>query len=414
MIKSLNKNSKVLVATFSPWKKGIRAPTNGMVEPFINFFSKTVNNFILIDQPHPGSDTLLPRIEIYKGRKLSKIEKSSLLVSWIYPILRLTNVSKTQVSFKIRDFLSVIDFVARNKKKYDLFIGFESVNALAGIILKKIGKIDTVVYYVSDFSPKRYKQKWFNALYLSLDKTAAKYSDATWNVSHAMPRARKKLGYDMKKFSPQIYAPNAFFKHQIKHNPLSKIKPYSVVYAGTLGPENGPDLAIKAMPRVLKKFPKAILTIIGDGRKEDEKKLAKLIKKLKLEKSVDLKGFIPTNEEMLEIVRQHKISIAPYKAVPGSVRWYADAVKIRTSLTCGLPVVTTHVPPMGKEAEKAGAGIVVQDKVDQLASAIIKIFSNDKLYLKMRKNAIAAARENTWKNSYSNALKAMGISIKSS
>ena len=244
-----------------------------------------------------------------------------------------------------------------------------------------------------------------------MDKLAATYADATWNVSPAMPEARKKLGYDMKKISPQLYAPNAFFRPEIKHLPLNQVKPFSIVYAGSLGPENGPGLAIEAMPKILKKFPKATLTLIGGGRKEVEEGLKDLIKKLNLEKSVDFRGFVQTNKEMLDIVRHHRISIAPYQAFPNSVRWYADAVKIRTSMACGLPVITTHIPPMGREAEKNGAGIVVKDDVRELANAVIKVFSDEKLYLKMRKNAIAAAKDNTWENSYTNALKSMGVSV---
>lgn len=401
----------MLVVSFSPWKNGERSPTNGMIKPFIDYFSKRVDHFVLIDQPHPGSDTVIPFIETYENKKLKKIMRSSFLVSWLYPFLSFGNAAKTSIIFKLRDLLSVIDFVMRSGKKYDLLIGFESINALAGIFLRKIGRIDTVVYYVSDFSPRRYKQGWFNKLYLFLDKLAATYADVTWNVSHAMPEARKNLGYDMTKLSPQLYAPNAFFKHEIKFLPLSQIKPFSIMYAGSMGTENGPDLAIKAMTKILEKIPKATLTIAGWTTEKDQVNLMNLIKKLKLGKSVDFRGFIPTNKEMLDLVRHHQITIAPYRAIPNSVRWYADAVKIRMSLACGLPVITTHIPPMGKEAERKGAGMVVQDDVNQLADAVIKVFSNETLYKKMRNNAIKAAKENTWENSYTNALKDMGITV---
>lgn len=411
MIKSLSKKSTVLVATFSPWRDGKRSPTNGMVEPFIKFFSSHTGYFTLIDQPHPGSDTVIPFIEIYENQKLKKMLRSSLVVSWLYPFLSFGNAAKTSIAFKIRDFLSVVDFVLQSGKKYDLLIGFESINALAGIVLRKFGLVDTVVYYVSDFSPRRYKQRSFNKLYLFLDKVATTYADATWNVSPAMPEARKKLGYKMDEMSPQLYAPNAFFKEEIKYLPMSKVKPFSIIYAGTLGAENGPDLAIKAMPKILKKFPRATLTIAGGGVQKVSDNLKNLIQKLKLDKSVNFRGFIPTNEEMLNLVRNHQISIAPYRAIPHSVRWYADAVKIRTSLACGLPVVTTQVPPMGKEAERLGAGMVVKDNIDQLANAVSKIFQDEKLYLKMRKNAISAAKNNTWENSYANALRDMGITV---
>ena len=405
----MEKFQAVLIATFSPWKEGLRLPTNGMVEPFVDYFSKRSEEFVLIDQPHPGSDIFMPRVELYKNGKQIGIVKNSFLLSWLIPILSLTNTHKTQVSFKLRDFLSVIDFVIRRKGQFNLFIGFESVNALAGVILKKLGKIEKVVYYVSDFSPNRYKLNWFNKLYLWLDKLAATYADATWNVSNAIPSARKKLGYDLSKLSPQIFAPNAFFKEEIKYLPFNKTKPYSIVYAGTLGLENGPDLAIESMPEILAKFPKATLTIAGGGRREDEIYLKKLIQKLKLERNVNFVGFIPTNKELLDLVRKHCLSIAPYKAIPNSVRWYADAVKIRMSLACGLPVVTTQVPPNGKLAQDAGAGVITKDNPKDLSRAIINIFSNKKLYLKMRNAAILAAKKNTWENSYTNALKEMGL-----
>lgn len=406
---TMKKFQAVLIATFSPWKDGRRLPTNGMVEPFVDYFSKISEEFVLIDQPHPGSDILMPRIEIYKNGKQTEIVKNSFWLSWLKPILSLTNVHKTQISFKLRDFLSIIDFAIRSKSKFNLFIGFESVNALAGAVLKKMGKIDKVVYYVSDFSPHRYKQNWFNKLYLWLDKLAATYADATWNVSLAIPEARKKLGYNMKKLSPQLFAPNAFFKNEIKSLPFEKTKPYSLIYAGTLGLENGPDLAIESMPGVLAKFPKASLTIAGGGRKEDEIFLKELIQKLKLEKNVNFVGLIPTNKELFGLVREHWLSIAPYKAILNSVRWYADAVKIRMSLACGLPIITTQVPPNGKLAKDAGAGVITKDNSKDLSKAIINIFSNKKLYLKMRNAAILAAKKNTWENSYTNALRKMKL-----
>lgn len=407
--KKLTKKSRILVATFSPWKNGKRLPTNGMVEPFIRYFSRKFDNFTLIDQPHPGSDILMPKIEIYKIKKLKKITTNSFWLNYLKPLLTLTNVHKTQISFKLRDFLSVIDYVIDSKVKYDLFIGFESVNALAGIVMKKFGRIKKVVYYVSDFSPKRYHTRWFNRLYLWLDKLATAYADATWNVSPAMAKARKKLGYNMEKISPQIYAPNAFFPEEIKYNSPDKILPQSLIYAGTLGEENGPDIVIRAIPYILKKFPKATLTIAGGGSEKDVKKIKDLIKMLKLSKNIKFVGFIPTNKELLEIVRKHSVSVAPYRNVPGSVRKYADAVKIRMSMACGLPVVTTKVPPNGKLAKEVGAGVVVKDNPNDIAKAVIKIFSNADLYRKMRLNAIKAAKKNTWENSYSTALRKMHL-----
>ena len=51
-----------------------------------------------------------------------------------------------------------------------------------------------MVYYVSDYSPDRYRQKWFNDLYLWLDRQAAMHADIIWDVSPAMQPARVKAG----------------------------------------------------------------------------------------------------------------------------------------------------------------------------------------------------------------------------
>ena len=102
----------------------------------LSYFAPRVNKFVLIDQPHPGSDRLIPMIETYSKGKLKSTTKSSLFVSFLYPFLILNNSLSTSIIFKVRDFLSVIDFGLKANDRFDLFIGLESINTLAGVILK--------------------------------------------------------------------------------------------------------------------------------------------------------------------------------------------------------------------------------------------------------------------------------------
>ncbi|MEK7553178.1 MAG: hypothetical protein AAB504_00590, partial [Patescibacteria group bacterium] len=135
----LKNKMSVIFATFSPWENGARMPTNGMIEPMLKFFLPKTKHFILIDEPHPGSDRVIPVIEIYSNGKLVKKTTSSMFVSWLYPFLMMQNTVGTRIPFKIRDFLSVLDVTIGKKNKYELFIGLESINALAGVVLKKLG-----------------------------------------------------------------------------------------------------------------------------------------------------------------------------------------------------------------------------------------------------------------------------------
>lgn len=397
---------KILIATFAVWSKGKRTSINGMIEPLLSFFSPRIARIDLVDGPHPGSDQVISKIEIYKKGKLEKtfLAKSSFL---LYPILRLTNISKTQIYFKIRDFLAVLEWGIFARQKYQLFIGLESINTLAGIVLKKLGRVQTVVYYVSDYSPHRYPQKWFNQIYLWLDRLCASHANFIWDVSKAMHPARIKAGLDPKKSAPVIHTPNALFPNQISYLPLNSLKPYSLVYAGTLGIENGPDLIVKALPEIKKSIPKVKLHIIGNHREE---RLKKLVQQLKLQEIVFFHGFISDQVKLSKLVQQFCLGLAPYLAIKNSVRWYADATKLRLYLAAGLPIITTQVPPLGKEVARAGAGLVVKDKENELTEAIIKLLSNKKLYQKTRKAAIKYIKNNTWENTYTNALRKMGTS----
>ena len=402
------KINSILFATFSVRTQGYRTSINGMIEPILGVLKKKTHNFTLIEQPHPGSDCVVPFAEVYRGTKSLKETRFFLTSFILYPFLKSVKSTQTSVIFKLRDFFSVLEFVLRSGKKYDIFIGLEAINALAGSILKKLGYCTTVVYYVSDYSTNRYKPKWVNDLYLALDRLAATHSDYIWDVSLAMQPARIKMGLNPNKSAPVIHVPNALYPEQIDYLPLSEIDPHGLVFAGTLGPENGPDLAIEALKLVAQKLPKTTLHIYGGGQ-ADLERLEALTKKLKLEQKVIFHGFFTDQVKLSKEIRKYALGLAPYKAIPGSPRWWADATKTRLYLASGLPVITTQVPPLGQEIERDGAGIIALDNPKDQAGAILRLLKNKALYKRMRANAIKRAKNNTWENTYNLALKKMGF-----
>ncbi len=406
----------VFIATFSQYEKAIRQPRNGMIEQLLYFFLPKVKNLLLLDQPHPVSDSINPIIEIYKGVKMKKkfsIPSFSYLP--IYLFCRIKSQNRTRISYKLRDFFSVIFTAFKVGGKYDLFIGLEAINLLAGLFLKKIGRVRTVVYYVSDYSPTRFGKTLFNSIYLALDRFAVRHADFTWDVSPAMKKGRMNAGlseHDMKRV---LHVPNALFPTQIKSLPISKRIPNSLVYMGALYPEFGSDLAIEALKEIKKKIPDTTLRIIGGG--DGLERLKNLVKKLSLEKSVVFYGFIGSNSEMAKIVRNSYLGLAPYRAGDSSSRWYGwygDAGKIRQYVASGLPVVTTQVPPLGTHIVNLGAGIMAKDTVESFSKEIIRLLLDKDLYMKLTEKSEEISRDNTWENVYSKALKDMEKIIKHS
>ncbi|HEX8966030.1 MAG TPA: glycosyltransferase family 4 protein, partial [Patescibacteria group bacterium] len=170
--------------------------------------------------------------------------------------------------------------------------------------------------------------------------------------------------------------------------------------------ENGPDLAIETLKEVKKQVPNTTLQIIGGG-KQNLERLKLLTQKLGLEKDVLFHGFVLDNNDMAAMVRKCYLALAPYRALPQSVRWYADATKIRQYLASGLPVVTTQVPPLGKVVADKGAALVAKDNIQAYAKAIVKLLQDKNLYIKFEKKARELSAENTWEHEYEKAFKTM-------
>lgn len=403
----LNKNSNVLFATFSPYYKNKRNPKNGNVDPFIGFFSKRTKKFVLIDQPHTGSDIVEPIIEEYSQGKVKKYKLKNAFYTPLYSILRKMKLTDddTNPLFKLRDIISVLHTSFSSKEKYDYFIGLESINAAAGLFLRIFGKVDTVIYYVSDYSPVRYDNKLFNSIYLWLDRFCCYHADFIWDVSLAMQPARIKAGLDRKRSAPVIHLPNGLFPSFIKHLPTNKLKKNSIVFMGSLGYENGPDIAIKAFPIIRKKIPDASLGIIGGGKELES--LKELAKSLSLEKDIKFYGMIPKDKDMLLVLRKFSIGLAPYKKIKNSVRLYGDSLKLRYYMANGLPVVTTNVPPLGQELFKFGSAVITEDNESSIAKVVINLLLNPKKYDSYRDKAIDFGKSNTWDNSFITAFRKM-------
>lgn len=403
----LSNKTSILFVSFSKWIKNKRLPTNGSIEPLRDFLVPQINRLVIIDQPHPGSDEVMPKIEEYKDQNFKfKSYTNSIILNILKPFLLMSKSENTQIRFKLRDFFSVVDWVVLDKERYDYFIGLESINTLAGILLRRFGRVGKVVYYVSDYSPNRYPSNWFNSLYLKLDRFCAEHADYIWDVSKAMQKARISVGLDPKKSAKCIHVPNGLNPKQIKAIPESNRIKNNIIYMGTLTEDNGPDIAIQSMPLILNEIPNAKLHMIG-GTKRDLEWLKNMTKKLNILNSVIFYGFVPKIEEMSKIMRKCSVGVAPYKDIPGSIRKYADAGKIRAYCASGLPVVSSHVPPLGKDAEKSGAAVIVKDNSESFSRAIISILQDKKMYNKLRSGSINFAKNSTWDNTFENAFKQM-------
>lgn len=404
-----NSDFSLLIASSTSRFNGKRTLQSTSVQPMLDYFGDKVNRIALLDQPVAYSDNFVPRMEIYERDVLTKQKPVLPIIfrplCWVSR--RRQERAGTIFRLKVRDLISVFYFALKEHRRYHLFIGLESINALCGIVLRKLGRVDSVVYYLFDYSPQRYRNKLINAIYLALDKFCAYHADYVWNVSDAMRQARLNLGWSSAAMAPQLVVPYGLYSHQIQYRPYEALDKHTLVFSGGLDEMNGTLLLVEAMPRILQHFPTTKLTITGSG--PHESMLKERVRALGLDTSVKILGHLADHSQVEEILRRSYVGLAPYRDMPGSLKRLGDVIKLKLYMACGLPVITTHVPPLSKEIERRPAGIVVSDDVEELAGAVVKMFSDEAFHRRCRDNAVEMVKEHTWDNIFARALTQMEL-----
>jgi glycosyltransferase involved in cell wall biosynthesis len=145
-------------------------------------------------------------------------------------------------------------------------------------------------------------------------------------------------------------------------NPYAGAGPH-LVAAGRLSREKGFDLLLAAMPAVRKRFPQAILTILGEGPLGGE--LAAQAQRLGVSEAVRFAGFL---ENPWLYFRHSSVFVLPsrYEGLPNVV---LEALAVQ------VPVVVADCPGAIRELAAADAGLVVvpPESPEELAAAIISV-----------------------------------------
>lgn len=299
----------------------------------------------------------------------------------------------------LKDFIYTIFWVLSTQQEYDLYFGMNNLNAFAGLVLKRLGRIKKVVYYTIDLYPRRFNNKLTNWVYHNLDKYCVRFCDETWNVSPFLVKYREQRGTRGHEYSRQFTVPIGIWLDKKKRIPLNKIKKTKVVYIGHLVPFRGMDLAIRALPLIARRVPNVKLEIVGGG--EQLEYLKQLSRRLRVQSHVKFYGFVASEKKAMRIISDAAVALAPYNTINSSIVRNADPAKIKDYLALGLPVVMTNAPMSAQEIKKAKCGIVVDYTPESLAEAVVELLSNQKMWQIYRENALEYIQQFDWNNLFS-------------
>lgn len=295
----------------------------------------------------------------------------------------------------VKDFIYSIYWLLRVKHVYDLYFGINNLNALAGLLLKKLGRVKKVIYYTIDLFPQRFENRIINWFYHKVDRLCVKYCDETWNVSPFLVNYREHNGISCFS-SKQFTVPIGIWFNEMRRSPINKIRKGKIVFVGHLVPFMGVDLAISALPLIRRKINNAKLGIIGGGDQLDD--LKHLAKKLGVQSCVKFYGW---NEKKRaeRILSKCSIGLAPFNTtiIDEKIK-NADPAKIKDYLALGLPIVMTNASVNATAIAKARCCIICEYTPESLASAVVKLLSNQRMWLEYRKNSLTYAQQYDWNN----------------
>ncbi|MDO8621198.1 MAG: glycosyltransferase [Candidatus Levybacteria bacterium] len=342
------------------------------------------------------SHPLLLRKESYNFSSRYEYFKDSILIKknnafhWVLP----------EPFLYIKDFLYTLIWTIFIGQKYDLFFGYNPLDAFCGILLRSIGRVKKVVYYNIDFTPIRFQNKILDYIYHLFDKYAAYYADLNWVGTKRTIKARINYGLSLKRMAKTIIVPDGNHSLRIKQKKSSQVKKENIVYLGGIYKKQGIDLIIEALPKLNKLIKGLEFTVIGDGEYLDT--LKEKVKSLKLN-NVRFLGYIEDLFKVEDILTSSGIAVAPYLPDKNSFTYYSDPGKPKWYLACGLPVIITNVPAIAEVIERRKAGKMINYDKEELIKAVLEIMHKGN-YEEYRKNSRKMGLSFDWSIIFKKAL----------
>ena len=304
-----------------------------------------------------------------------------------------------------KDFFLDIYWVLKSKKKWDLFIGVDSLNAFAGVWLKRLNITKKVIYYVIDYTPQRFESNILNSIYHWIDKFSVKNCDETWNLSPRMAEAREKhKGLKRKIYNKQKVVPIGIWYDRIQRKDFSKLEKHTMVFMGHILRKQGIQYVLEAIPKIIGEISDFKFLIIGGG--DYLPTLKEKVRYLSIERYVAFTGFVKDHEGIEEMLSSSAVAIAIYEGrnKETNFTYFADPGKLKSYFAAGLPVLLTDVPHNAKEIQRRCCGLIVEPDSKNIANAVVDLMRDEKKLRQYRENAMNYAKQFDWNIIFKEAL----------
>ena len=299
------------------------------------------------------------------------------------------------------DIVLTLFWVIKFRRAYKTCVASGCVNVVAALILKRIGIVDTVIFYSIDFVPRRFANAFLQALYRMFDNAAFVLADVTWCLTDRMVAARKRQVGSFRSAKRDVIVPIGI-DSLVPPYDERHVERYTIVYVGMVLEKQGLQIVIPALRPLQLKYPTLRLRIVGDGPFLG--KIRGLAQEHDVESLVEFCGLITDREQLAKRVGTAAIGLATYAPTSDSFTWYADPTKPKDYMALGIPAIITDVPEISQIIHAAGAGRLVSYDTQDVLDAIDRFLADDDCWREARQSALRLSHRYRWDAIFEQAL----------
>ena len=235
--------------------------------------------------------------------------------------------------------------------------------------------LGTLSPYTFNHRNKIIKKTYFEII----DKKLLNNSSGIHYTSEQEFRKAQRLGLSARKYV--IPLPYESMK-------IGREKPHGniqLLYLSRLHPKKGVELLLQSLKNIVNGNPDIKLMLAGSGDRSYEKKLIEIVNKLDLGHNVVMTGFVD-GQEKERLIQTSDIFILPsYEENFG--------IAIAEAMDAGLPVIITKGVDIWDTVEEYNAGLIAEQSVESITSAIRNLVKNRDLRETMGKNGQRLVKE---------------------
>lgn len=353
---------------------------------YISYFRKNFDNFSCLEWkfPHSSDET---KKSIYSDYFKGKLIAKKTLFSYTLIRLKFFYFLFLPLNYFVYLLQALILFWDRRDSKKMIFMGINFFCTFCGLILKKFGKADIVIYRVMDFFPlpKSGPYRFYNRFFYLIDKYCLYNSDWVFFTTEGHIEGREQYGYfkreDIKEKIRMI--PLGIDAKKAVNFKINAENKFSLLYCGVVSKYQMLELIFKVVKKLKGKYPLIKLDIVGRG--PDFEYYKNLSLKEKLDKFIVFHGFLDEGKDFSRFMGNHLLGFALYQDVNDYIK-FTEPAKVKYYLSFGIPAVISSVPLIARDFQQKKLSFAVKNNVDEICLTIENYLNDEKLQDELKKN----------------------------